>query len=401
MQYFMYKVKDDAGRTLYGLIEGQTKDDIKKRLRRPNLFFISARPYHLQKLFKSRVKFQTLIMFTNRLSSLIEAGIPILSAMDILWRQSEDQTIQLVVSYMKRQLEEGNKISTTMEYFPRIFPVVYRALIRVGETSGAMTPILRKLTEFLEYKAKIILRTKKATFYPSIVVVFSVLVILGMFMFVVPTFQKLLLKLDVDLPVLTKVILEISTKMRTWGFFITVVFGGMGLYMTLNYLRRNPRVAAKIDGMVLKIPYFGHIFLTISLSQYIRSLSILLEAGVPLIESLTVANSTTGNQKIAQELDGIKNDAEQGVSLYEGFKKIKDIPVMLIEMIGIGESTGMMSQILEKVNRHFDEEIEYNIDRFLTMLEPLLIIFVGFIVIITLLSIYLPVISIWDSLSGY
>ena len=106
-----------------------------------------------------------------------------------------------------------------MEYFPRIFPVVYRALIRVGETSGAMTPILRKLTEFLEYKAKIILRTKKATFYPSIVVVFSVLVILGMFMFVVPTFQKLLLKLDVDLPVLTKVILEISTKMRTWGFF--------------------------------------------------------------------------------------------------------------------------------------------------------------------------------------
>ena len=398
MALFLFRVKDDNGRTLHGIVEANTAGEAKQVKRNEQYFFLSVAPFQRKSLSSMSVDLQTLAIFTHRLMSLIEAGIPILSAMQILWRQTEDKTIQIAVSHIKAQLEEGHQISAAMDDLPKAFPLVYRALIRVGEISGALVPILRKLTDYLDYQVKVIDRTKRATFYPSMVIVFSILVVIGMFAFVVPTFQKVLARLHVELPVLTKIVLAMSATIRSPWFIlasVTTLILGIALF---NILKKDERWGFLIDKALFKIPYFGPILYLFSLSQVTRSLSILLGAGVPIIDSLQVAATTAGNKKTVADLHEIMLQVEQGGSLYDSFRRIKDFPVMLVEMVGIGESTGLLINVLEKVTQHFDEEVDYELNRFLTVLEPLLIIIVGILVIVTLLAIYLPVISIWQGL---
>ncbi|MBP6344231.1 MAG: type II secretion system F family protein, partial [Candidatus Omnitrophica bacterium] len=401
MASFIYCVKDANGRSLHGLIEAEDKKEVKQRVNHDEYFFVSAQACSKEKIFNQKVNSQTLIMFTHRLTSLVEAGIPILSAMNILWRQTEDKAIQIVVSHMKNQLEQGSQISSAIDDFPNIFPLVFRALIRVGEMSGALVLVLRKLGEYLDYRAMVVSRTNKATLYPTIVIVFSLLVVVGMFAFVVPTFQKVLIKLRVELPWITKVIIGISDMIRSpifiAGFFVFLILA----FVAYKMIKNSDKLSYHIDKWMLKIPYFGNILFIFSLSQVVRSLSILLVAGVPIIESLQVASSTAGNRKIIADLDEIKHQIEQGSSLYDAFCNVKGFPVMLTEMVGVGESSGMLVQILEKLTKHFDEEVDYHLNRFLTILEPMLIIVVGAIVVITLLAIYLPVVSIWQGLMSH
>ena len=398
MAYFIYRVKDNYGRALHGLMVAGDKKEVKTRLRQSEYFFLAAQTASKKSIFNRQVKFQTLIMFTHRLTSLVEAGIPILAATNILWRQTEDETVQLVVSHMKTQLEEGNQISEAMNDFPRIFPKAYRALIQVGEKSGAMVTVLRKLSEYLDYKAQVIARTKKATLYPTVVIIFSVMTVIGMFAFVVPAFQKVLSKLKVELPMLTKLVLAISETIRSptfiVGFFVLVAAG----ILVWRFIRTQERLSFYVDHMILRIPYFGRIMYALALGQFVRSLSILLGAGVPIMESLNVATTTVDNMKMASDIRDVKSRIEHGASLYDSFRKSKDFPVMLIEMVGIGETSGMLVQVLEKVTKHFDDEVEYHLNRFLTILEPMLIVVVGLIVLFTLLAIYLPVMSIWQGL---
>lgn len=398
MAFYEFKVKDDSGRTIYGVMQAPNAKEVKIKINRTKYYFVSAVPLNKEKFLRSRVKFQTLIMFTHRMSSLVEAGIPILQAMDILWRQTEDKTIQMMSSHVKARLEEGNKISDTLEQFPNIFPAVYTALVRVGELSGSLISVLRKLSEYLDYKQQMISRTKRATLYPMIVVVFSLIVLIAMFLFVVPTFQKLLLRLKVELPLITKIILGISQVMKTWQFWLILVTGSFGLWVLFRFLKKIPRFARFLDHTKLRVPYFGTLIKTFSLSQFFRSLSIMVAAGVPIVESLGIARTTAGNKKISEDLEETRKKVEMGSSLYDSFNHNPDFPIMLREMIGVGESSGMLVPILEKLTNHFDEEVDYELNRFLTYLEPALIVVVGMIVIVVLLAIYLPVVSIWQGI---
>lgn len=395
---FLYQVKDEMGRNLYGVVDAKNKKEVKKKISGYDYYFVSAKPCNKNRLFKRSVKFQEVLMFTHRMTSLMEAGIPILAAMNILWRQSEDKTIQIVISQIRTRLEEGSDMSTSLDSFPRIFPSVYRALIRVGEKSGALVHVLNRLSEYLEYKAQMVARIKKVTMYPVVVIIFAVIIVLFLFSFVVPRFEKVLLRMDVELPWLTKVILDISSNIQKPGFILGSMVGLATFVVSFIYLKKMESVAYWLDKMMLKIPYFGHILTVLSLSQLVRSLTILLGAGVPVLESIDVANTTTNNRKLISDLNKVKTDIEEGNSLYQSFKKIRDFPVLLTEMIGIGESSGMMVKILEKVTKHFDDEVDMEMNKFLTLLEPALILVVGGIVILTLLAIYLPIMTIWQEM---
>ncbi len=398
MAYFIIHVKDDNGRNLQAVIEAKDKNEAKQKVRNENYFFISAEPCKKDAVFSRSVPFKSLAMFTHRLMSMLETGIPILAAMNILWRQTEDTTIQLVVSHLKLQLEEGASISAAMDDFPKIFPPVYRSLMRVGEMGGSLVPILRKLSEYLDYQSKVIERTKRATMYPTFVIGFALVVIIAMFAFVVPTFQKVLFKLNVPLPMVTKIVLIFSSMIRSpWfiiGFPLVLIIG----YKVFTECKKDKRMGLAIDRMIFKLPYFGEILYLFSLNHVIRSLSILLGAGVPIMDSFDLASATAANKVTTAEMTSVKTQLEQGRSLYDSFRSIKEFPVMLVEMIGIGESSGLLVNVLEKVTKHFDEEVDYQINRFLTILEPALTIFVGVIVVVTLLAIYLPIVSIWQGL---
>ncbi len=399
MKSYIYKLKDDSGRPLFGFIEARSVSEVKEHLRGSSFYFIGAKPYDKKHIYAKKVKLDILLMFTRRLSTLIESGIPILLAMNILWRQTEDKTMQLVISYVRLNLEKGKKISEALGEFPNIFPPLYLALISVAEKAGGLVAVLKRLTQYLEQRRQNIMRTKKVTLYPSIVVSFAILVIICMFAFVVPTFQKVLFKLNVELPALTRIVIGISEAMRSWAFILSVLIIGIIFFGMYKFMRQKEKFSYYIDKLKLKIPFWGYILQSMFLGRFINSLSIMIGAGVPLVESFEVSKTTAGNQYIRDGINDVQEKVEQGVSLYEAFKEAATFPVMLIEMVGIAEASGRTVDVLETLGHHFDEEVEYRQNKFFTIIEPALIVFVGIIIVITLLAIYLPVFSIWQGLT--
>jgi type II secretory pathway component PulF len=400
MKNFIYKLKDDTGKAIYGFSAVKDKEELRRRLRKNNYFFISACLYSREKIFRKKISLDALLMFTRRLSSLIEAGVPILTAVSILWRQTEDKTLQLVISHIRVQLEEGNSISQALEDFPLIFSTMYCAMIAVAEKSGALVDVLKKLTQYLEYQKETITRTKKVMLYPTIVMIFTVLILVFMFTFVVPTFHKVLLKLNVELPVLTKVVLVISAAMRSRQFLSGLAAVAAAGYFLYRKLRQSPEFSYKVDYYKLRLPVCGEIIYANTVSRLIHVLGMLLGAGVPVVESFEVAKATVSNKHMERNVDRVKKSIEKGGAMYESFKQTNAFPVLLIEMIGVGESSGSMVEVLERLARHFDEEVEYKQNKVFTIIEPLLILAVGVIVIFTLLAVYLPIFSIWQGLLG-
>jgi type IV pilus assembly protein PilC len=400
MPHYLYKLKDENGKSLYGFWEATDVRALKLRLSQFGSYFIFAKVFNIQQLKKEKVSFDALLMFTYRLTSLIESGIPILQALNILWRQSEEKTMQLVISRMYRHVEDGENISSALDEFPGIFPFLYRALMHVAEKTGSMVFILRKIVEHLEYQRQFTTRIKKAMMYPLIVMSLTILVLIGMFTFVVPTFQKVLMGLNVELPLLTRIVLSLSEIMRNPFFIVFMILGTISVIIVYTQMRKVPEIGYKLDKFAVSVPFFGNLFLTMSISRFISSLRVLIGSGLPIVESLEVARSTVTNQYLTKYIGDIKEGVKQGRSLYETFQDAKVFPILLVEMLGIGEKVGTVTKILESLAHHFDEEVDYKLNKFLTILDPLLIVTVGTIIIFTMLAIYLPIFSIWNKLAS-
>lgn len=397
MAYYLYKLKDNQGRVLSGVAESES-ETIKGHFSNMNFFVLSCQSCNLKKLFNSQVPIQTLIMFTHRLASLVECGVPILSGMHILWRQTENKVMQLVISFMKGRLEGGNQISAAMEDFPKIFPSLYRTLVRVGETSAELVAALNNLSAYLEYRQQIISRVKKALMYPIIVAAFSTLVLIFMFVMIVPVFEKVLKRLDVALPPLTVGILKFSYLLRNPVFILGLLGVAVGVFFGYPLLRKSRYFSRLIDQSILKVPYFGQLIYMAYLAQIVRAFCLLVGSGVAVVPSLALVETVIDNTRIMADLQQIRTQVEHGTSLYEAFSQVRGLPVMLVEMVGVGEASGMLVPSLERVSKHYDNEVDYQINRLLTYLEPVLIIFVGGVVLVTLLSIYLPIINVWQAI---
>lgn len=400
MPNYLYKLKDDTGKNLYGFWEARDVKELKSRLRNFDFYFVSARVYDIKHLVRKKVSFDALLMFSHRLTSLVESGIPILTALNILWRQSEEKTMQLVLSRMYRHVEDGEKISTALNEFPNIFPFMYRSLVHVAEKTGSLIFILKKIVEYLEYQRQFMVRVKKAMMYPMIVMGLTILVLIGMFTFVVPTFQKVLLGLKADLPVITRVVLGISMVMKNKYFIVFMLTLIVTTIVAYRQLRKIPHFAYLADKQLVLLPYFGNLFFTMALSRFIHSLRVLIASGLPIVESLEVAKSTINNRYLARYIDQVQEGVRQGRSLYDTFRQTRAFPVLFVEMLGVGESVGTVTKILENLTRHFDEEVDYKLNKFLTIIDPLLIIIVGTIILFTMLAIYMPIFSIWNKLAG-
>jgi len=396
---YLFKMKDERGRILCGFKEAENKRELKHGLAQQKMYFISAVPYSSDKIFRKKVGLDPLLMFTHRLATLIEAGVPILSAIQILWRQTDNPNLQLVISHIYNRLEEGNKISEALSDFPRIFSPMYVSLIAMAEKSGGLVEILKKLSAHLSYQKQFVSRIKKAMIYPVVVMVFAMVILTSMFAFVVPVFAKVLMSLDAELPLVTRIILMLSEWLRSPVIILGVLVVILAGFFFYRYYRRFSPFAATADRLKLKTPVVGNVIFSICLSRFIHSLSMLLESGIPIVDSFQAAKATIDNAFIEKNVTQVELQIEQGASVYEAFMDAKIFPVMMTEMIGAGESSGSIVKILKNIALHLDEEIDYLLNKLLSMMEPFLIIFVGMVVLVTLLAIYMPVFSIWENLS--
>ena len=398
MDLFLYKVKNDTGRTLVGVLEAKNIKEVKRLFQIQDHFFLSAQTYDRNNLARIQLKLDDLVMFNQRLSYLIDAGVPILQSLRTLWKQSEHPDVQIVVSYIYENLEHGGTLREAFGAFPKAFSPMYLALISVAEVGAGLSNILKKLSQYLEDQKKFYSRMKRATMYPLFVLGFALMVLLGLFVFVVPTFEKVITKLHSELPILTQILFGFSNLIRNPIVLLVLILVIILTIILWKYFSKVEAVKYRIDYWKLKMPLFKDILYPLSVGRFTRSLSLLISSGVPLLTSVEVAQSTIVNKWLQKAVDEIRQFILEGGSLYEAFKATKVFPLIVVEMVGIGEAGGKLQKLLENVSTHLEEEADYALNKFLTFIEPILIIFVGGIVLLVLLGIYLPIFSLQNVL---
>jgi type IV pilus assembly protein PilC len=403
MNTFVYRAKDEKGNMISGVLEADNKKILRKKIYETGYYLMDAQVKKSKRglfLFEDKVKLDTLIMFTQQLAAMLESGLPILKCLEVMWREINHSKMQIIISQLRNKLNSGSSISAAMREFPDVFPYMYCTLLTVAETGAGLVPILKKLLEYLCVQKDVVRRVKKACIYPLIVVAVSILVVFLMLLFVVPTFQKVFLKTKVALPFVTQIVVNLSAAAKnpySWMTIGGLIFTAWFLY---KKMLKVPKFRLRIDRVKAKLPVFGKLFYTLSLSRFVRSLSLLLAGGLPLIKSIEIAKTVVVNREIERSLEWAQKRIITGGFLSEAIRETRAFPSILVEMIAVGEHSGRLAELLEKVAAHFEEEINIGVNKYLTMLEPFLILFVGGIVMFILLAVYLPVLKLWQILPG-
>ncbi len=403
MATFIYKIKDENGKVYAGVSDAEDVKSLKNSMRDHGWYVIAIRPFSKKSkflFFKRKVSLDDLIMFTHQLSSMLESGIPMLRALDIFWKQVDNPEFQIIISQLKNQMAQGASISEAFNSFPDVFPVLYRALLNVADVGANLVKLLRKLLEHLLNQKEFLVKLKKAVTYPVIVVLFAIVVLIIMLVWVIPVFQAAFAKIRIELPLFTQVVIKISMIMRSFYFWVIAV----SVCVALGYLYKKFSATEKgrdiIDGLKLKLFIFGPIIEAACLSRLVRSLSLLLSGGLPVTKSIEVSKATAMNSKYSKAMDVVGQRITEGMPLAASLAYTKAFPSFLIEMVSVGEESGTLIEMLERVAVYYEEDFDFKLNRFLTLLEPLLIIFVGGLVIFILLAIYLPIMKLWGGLTG-
>ncbi len=406
MATFIYKVKDEIGRVYAGVSQADDIRNLRKTFRERGWFVVSVKPFKkgqkyplLDEFISGKVSLDNLIMFTHQLTTMLEVGIPIMRALDILWKQTDSPRFQIAITQIKDSISQGKSLSEAFNEFPDIFPLLYRALLGVAETGANLSLILHKLTEYLNKQREFTVKVRRAVSYPLFVVGFAILVVIGMLMWVVPVFKPIFGRIKAGLPLPTVIIMKISTLMHSVYFWvgITVFFVLAGFLY--KQFANSPRGRYKIDAWKLKLPIFGKLLYSASVVVFLRSLTLLLGAGLPIDRSIETVRATAINKRISEALGLVKERISEGASLGKSLAETKIFSSFLVQIVSVGEESGTLIDMLGKASGHFEEDLDYNLNKFITYLEPLLIIFVGGIVVFILLSIYLPIFRVWQGIS--
>jgi type IV pilus assembly protein PilC len=355
---------------------------------------ISAKRIELKIPFlrREKVKLKELAVYSRQLSVLIDAELPLIQSLTILAEQTKNKYFKRVINGIKDDVEAGSTLHQAKRKFPRVFDDLFCNLVASGEQSGSLDIMLRRLAEYLEKIVKIKSQVRQAMIYPVAVVTFAIVVVLFMMWKVIPVFASVFLELGASLPFLTMAILNISQFVQHYILFI--LLGLVGLVFLYRYIRRTPNGRRATDQGLLKMPLFGSLLKKVALSRVTRTLSTLLSGGVPMLESLKITSATAGNVIIEENIMEARKEVSEGTSLTEAFRETAQLPFMLTQMVGVGEATGTLDEMLLKLADFYDEEVEASVASLLSVLEPILLIFVGAIVGTIVVSMYLPIFSL-------
>jgi type IV pilus assembly protein PilC len=407
---FKYQAKDASGKTVSGSMTAGSQSDVVADLRRRRLTPIQitkAGRAGLGSLMGSRsrkavkkasVKKGELEVFTRQLSTMLSAGIPMLEALEILADQAESPGFRYCLSRVVEDIRTGADLSRALEPHKKVFSEIYVSMIRAGEVSGQLDTILTRLAEYLEAAAHLRAEIKSAMTYPviSLVLVFGIAAFL--MMGIVPSFKPVFESLEVDLPGLTVAIMDIAFWMRNYWYVI--VLSIPAAIFAVKTWKKTPKGAYAWDKFMLKLPVFGSLFKKVALSRFSRTFSTLIKSGVPILGAMEIVSETAGNLVIARIVDQARESVKQGDTISEPFSKSTVFPPMVTRMIGIGERSGALDSLLEKISEFYDQQVEAEVKSLTSLIEPLMIAVMGVIVGGIVLAVFLPIFKLQEKLSG-
>ncbi len=359
-----------------------------KKLTPPSWLEFDITEYLVEKGVLAQFGTKEIIVFTKQLSIMIDAGVPVVQALEILFRQQQNPSLKLVIKRVAHDVKEGKSISESMAD-NKGFSNLYVSLIKVGEVGGVLDKILNKLCSHMENQEKVKAKVKSAMTYPVIVVAIGTIIVWGMMVFVVPQFVGMLKDTGQETPFITQLVVDTSEFIGSYSIHMIV-----GLVVALAFFKawiKEPSGKFIFDRIMMKLPLLGGIVIKGNLTSFARTLATMMGAGVSLIDSLDVCMEIVDNGVIVQDLEKVKKKIIQGKTLTDPLSKIEYFPAMVVEMVSVGEQTGKLDEMLEKCSSVFEDEINGLVDNMSKMIEPLIIVVLGSIIAIVLIAMYLPI----------
>jgi type IV pilus assembly protein PilC len=395
MKRFNYKAKDKNGKLVVGEVEATTLSDAARLVKGKGLYVISVTakidsPFALIRRFRERITPSDVATFTRQLSTMINAGLPITEALLILRSQSKG-SMQKIVAQILADVEAGESFSNSLARHPKIFGRTYVALVKSGEVGGVLDAVLIRLADNLEKQQEFGSKVKGALIYPVVIVVGMIIVSIIMMIFVIPRLLSLYADFNASLPLPTLILIGISNfVIRFW--FIILLLVGAGLYI-FNLYKATSEGRRKIDALVFKIPVFGNLQRQIILTELTRTLSLMVGAGVPILEALNITSEVVGNTVISDALKDAAIQVEKGFPIAFAFSRHPEaFPFILSQMVAVGEETGKMDEVLTKISHIFEVESDEEVKGLTAAIEPIVMVIlglgVGFLVIAVILPIY-------------
>ncbi len=398
---FIYKAASLDGKLIEGEMDARDKDEAAFFLKNKNYIPVilkekSDKIFSLSSFMKKRQSTNDLVLFTRQLSSMLTAGLTLMQSLTILQEQLEDNSLSPIVNYLITQVSEGKSLAEAMAHYPKLFSPVYLSLIRAGETSGFLDKILDRLANNLEKSQKLRSTISSALLYPIIIVILMVVVMGLMMVFVIPQLTSLYANLGIDLPLPTRIVVGVSNfTINFWPLVIGVV-----VLIIFGYNRWMKTETGRLirDQVVIKIPVFGRLVVLSLLTEFVRTLGLLIGAGTLVVESLQEGADVAGNLVYKNAILDIADRVEKGIGIGDAMSTYPIFPPIMVQMVRIGEQTGKLDESLLKVSEYFEREVETGVKGLTTAIEPFIMIILGIGVAFLIISVITPIYSLTSSI---
>ncbi|GBD98882.1 MAG TPA: type II secretion system F family protein [Nitrospirae bacterium] len=393
---FQWSGKAPTGEIKSGEIVAATKEEVMSRLRQQNIIPTAISEKQKKALFSGlslgggRVNDKDIVVFTRQFSTMIDAGLPLVQALDILSTQVENKTFARVLGEIKVDVEGGSTFADSLKKHPKVFSELYVNMVAAGEAGGILDTILNRLANYIEKAMKLKKKVKGALVYPAVVTTIAVLVIAVIMVFVVPTFSKMFANFGATLPVPTLIVLGISQFVAGVGGLI-VLGAVIVVIIAIIQFRKTEKGKYVIDRIMLKLPIFGILLLKVAVAKFTRTLGTLISSGVPILDGLDITAKTAGNKVIERSVIRLRAAVSEGKTIAEPLMQEKVFPPMVNHMIAVGEATGALDAMMSKIADFYDDEVDNAVNTLTSMMEPMLMVFLGGAVGFIVVAMYLPI----------
>jgi type IV pilus assembly protein PilC len=402
MPVFTFSGKDASGQKISGERMAPNKQALGQQLRReritPGAIREKGKEFVMPTFGSSKVKVKDIAIFFRQFSVMIDAGLPLVQCLEILAANQENQTFQKTLTGVRTTVEGGATLANAMRQYPNVFDDLTTNMIEAGETGGILDVILQRLATYVEKAVRLKSAVKSALIYPVAVVSIAVLIVGALLKWVVPIFSNLFAGLGVALPLPTRIVMGLSAFVQSfWWVFLV---GGFGMVYGLRQIRKHPRGRYYFDKTLLYLPVIGSLLRKIAVGRFTRTLGTLITSGVPILEGLAITARTSGNAVLEEALMKVRKAIEEGRTIVDPLRECGVFPNMVTQMIGVGEATGAMDSMLQKIADFYEEEVDAATRDMLAMLEPAIIGLLGVSIGGIVISLYMPLFAMIAKLAG-
>ena len=398
MATFSYTVRDRVGKVVKGTLDGENRDAVGIKLRQMGYIILSLSEDRLAAFAKIQigggsVPAKDITIFARQFSTMINAGLSLTKCLGILGQQTESKVLREVISEIGRDVESGQSLSESMAKHPKLFPPLFVNMVRAGETGGVLDEVLNRVADHLEREGELKARIKSAMTYPMSMGALVGIVLVVMMIFVVPVFQNMFANMGGQLPAPTQLLVDISGLVRSiWGVIIAIAI--FGVVMLFRWWKRTPGGRFAWDSFRINMPIFGPLVKKMALARFTRTFGTLVTAGVPILSALDIVGETAGNDVVSRAVARARTAIKEGETIAKPLSESPVFPSMLVQMIAVGEETGALDAMLNKVADFYDTEVSTAVDGLTAMIEPLMMAVMGVLVGGIVIALYLPMFDI-------